>query len=92
MQRDQNYALGTIGDLYFVHNVHPADFPMVGDMLTTNETGAFLWKNLEKEISLDELSGILAAYYEIDIEMAKQDTIAFLKQLEQIGAIKNIGA
>ena len=87
MHRDKNFIIDNIGNMYFIHPDHPADFPGAGEMLTTNETGAFLWKNLENEITPEKLAERLGQEYEIDIETAKQDTEYFLGSLYQIGAL-----
>ena len=87
MQRKPDYTMGSIGNLYFIHQIHPSDFPHASNILTTNETGAFLWNHLDKETSLDALTEQLAAYYEIEPEPVKEDVAAFLKQLRQIHAI-----
>lgn len=89
MQHKKNYSMGTIGDLYFIHNAHPIDFPSANEILTTNETGAFLWETLDSDISLDELTEIFAKYYEIDRKTAKQDIMVFLNSLKKISAIED---
>ena len=91
MHRNKDYAMGTIGNLYFIHPAHPSDFPAAGDILTTNETGAFLWKQMEHEISLDELTKLLADYYEIETDLAKEDIQNFIGQLQKINAVENKG-
>lgn len=89
MHQKKDYAMGTIGNLYFIHPAHPSDFPAAGDILTTNETGAFLWKQMEQEISLEELTKQFADYYEIGADLAKEDIQNFIGQLQKINAIEN---
>lgn len=89
MKRNTGYTIRNIGNLYFIHNAHPTDFPTAGEMLTTNATGAFLWEHLDKDTSITELSNTLVDEYEIDFETAQQDTTGFLKQLKNIGALSD---
>lgn len=56
-------------------------------MLSLNETGAFLWKALEKEATKEELVQQLMDSYEVEEETAKQDVAAFLEEVEKIGAL-----
>ncbi len=52
-------------------------------MITTNETGAFLWNELSKGSDEDSLSrALLAEYTGIDEATAKADIAEFLKALE----------
>lgn len=51
-------------------------------MITLNETGAFLWKQLEEERIQEELLLALVAEYDIDSKTAKKDIAEFIKKLE----------
>lgn len=88
MRKKKDYTMGTIGNLYFIHHANPSDFPRANDVLTTNETGAFLWNHLETDLSLEELAECLADYYEAEPDMVKADVTEFLAGLRQIGAIE----
>ncbi len=55
-----------------------ADF---NGMITLNETGAFLWKQLGADISREELIARLTAEYEVTPEQAATDVEAFLQKL-----------
>ena len=52
-------------------------------MVTTNETGAFLWEKLKEETTEEELLKALTAEYEVDAETAKADIAEFLEKLRQ---------
>lgn len=58
-------------------------------MVTINETGAFLWKILEKGADKEDLLAALLAEYDVDEESAKKDITAFLKNLYN-GKLLNI--
>lgn len=51
-------------------------------MVTTNETGAFLWEKLKTETTEAELVKALTAEYEVDEETAKADISEFLGKLK----------
>lgn len=50
-------------------------------IITTNETGAFLWKSLENEISQADLLKAFLNEYEIDEQIAAEDLSDFIKKL-----------
>ena len=50
-------------------------------MITLNETGAFLWKCLEEDITKEELLEKLLAEYDVKLEQATEDIDNFLKQV-----------
>ena len=55
------------------------DFKM---MLTTNQTGAWIWEQLEKGIEYNELVNRFAEEFDIDIKCADKDVNEFILQLE----------
>ena len=50
-------------------------------MVTTNETGAFLWEKLKNETTEEELLTCLLNEYDVDEETAKADISEFLEKL-----------
>lgn len=50
-------------------------------MITINETGAFLWKLLEKEISREELAEKMLSEYDVDRDTAEADIDEFIEKL-----------
>lgn len=50
-------------------------------MITINETGAFLWKILEKEISREELAEKMLSEYDVDRDTAEADIDEFIEKL-----------
>lgn len=55
-----------------------ADF---NGMITLNETGAFLWKQLSEEVEREELIARLTAEYDVTPAQAANDVDAFLQKL-----------
>ena len=89
MQANATFTLRNIGDIYFIVPADRTTFLSAGQMLTTNETGAYLWNCLQKDITLEELASNLQNYYQIDYEMAYEDTKSFLTTLQKIHAINH---
>ncbi len=52
-------------------------------MVTTNETGAFLWEKLKNETTEEELLKALLSEYDVDEETAKADISEFLEKLRE---------
>ncbi len=51
-------------------------------MITLNETGAFLWKCLEEDLTEEELAAKLGEEYEVDFDTALCDVLEFVKILK----------
>lgn len=56
---------------------------------TLNETGAFLWKQIEQGIDEENIVKALMDEYEVDEETAKNDVGEFVKLLINNGLIEN---
>lgn len=50
--------------------------------VSLNETGAFLWKELQSEKTFEELSCALAAEYEISTDEVEADVSEFIEMLK----------
>jgi hypothetical protein len=46
-----------------------------------NDTGSFLWKNIDGQRSAAELAGLLAESYEVALDVALTDTQALLEEM-----------
>lgn len=57
-------------------------------LITMTDTARFIWENLEKVDSLEELVQKLLEEYEIDEETAKNDAVAFISELLKVGFIE----
>ena len=56
---------------------------------TLNETGTFLWKNIENGMDKEMLKNALMDEYEVDEETAKTDVEEFVSLLINNGLIEN---
>lgn len=64
--------------------------PVSGDldlnmMIKLNDTGRFLWENLQKDTTMDELVGEVLKNYDIDEAAARNYIESFVKELEKNG-------
>lgn len=57
-------------------------------MITLNETGAFLWKKLEKGAEKEELASALLEEYDVTPEKAGEDVALFLQKLKGAGVLE----
>lgn len=60
-------------------------------MIELTETGAFLWKILEQEKTLEELTDCLCKEYEISRETARKDVEEFADKMMQLGIVDRTG-
>lgn len=60
-----------------------------GAVISINESGAFLWKQLQDNKSIDELSSALAEEYGIEADVAKADVEDFVALLKEHNLIIN---
>lgn len=51
-------------------------------MITLNETGCTLWKRLEEESTLEDLTAALLAEYEVDGQTAQAAAAQFVEKLK----------
>ena len=57
-------------------------------LITMSDTARFIWENMEKAESLEEMIQMILDEYEIDEETAKKDAIGFISQLLQAGFVE----
>lgn len=54
-------------------------------IMTLSESGATLWREMEKDVLVDDLVRVLIKEYSVDEEIAKADTIEFVNALREKG-------
>lgn len=57
-------------------------------MITISESAKFIWENIEKTESLDELVKMMLEEYNIDEKTARQDCMEFVAQLLGAGFVE----
>lgn len=56
-------------------------------MMTLNETGAFLWEQLQEEKTKEQLLAVLLEEFEVEEQMAEQDLQEFLLKLNDVNVL-----
>lgn len=60
-----------------------------GAVISLNESGAFLWSQLQEGKNADELSAALMAEYCVDADTANADTAEFVNLLKEHGLMSD---
>ncbi len=60
----------------------------INRMLTLNDTGRFLWEELEKGASMEELVTGLVAEYNVEENVAQKDVHIFVENLQKNGFLE----
>lgn len=55
----------------------------MNSVFTLNETGAFLWENIDGKKTVNDLIGSLMSEYDTDIETATADVLSFIRELNK---------
>ncbi len=86
MERNPDYLLREVAGRLVLVPVGKAtrDFP---GMITTNETGKFLWEALEQHRELDALVEAVCDKYQVSQEQARKDVQHFVEIRQTVGAI-----
>ena len=59
-----------------------------GRLFTSNETGARIWRGIERQLSLESIAGEISSAYQIARTTAREHTLGFLRALEQQALIR----
>ena len=89
MKINENFVLRQIADTWVVLPLGDTTLDFNG-MLTLNETGSFLWKQLEAGCSFDALVDSLLCEYDVSREQAVADVEEFLNKLRNIDCLEEI--
>ncbi len=87
MRVKEGFILRKIGDQSIVVAVGEASKSFHG-MLHLNDTGSFLWEQLEKEKTEEELIQVLLQEYEVSRDQAQQGVEKFLNSLREANCIE----
>lgn len=82
MKIKEGFVLRTIAGSHVVVPVGAASIDFNG-MITLNDSGAFLWKELEKGGDVDSLTAALLREYEVDEATARSCAADFIKKLKE---------
>ena len=84
MKIKDGYLLREIAGNYVVVPVGNVDFD---GMISLNDAGVFIWKQLEEETTFESVLSAFLNEYEIDEATAKSDLDAFLKKMRDSGLL-----
>jgi hypothetical protein len=87
MKIKSNYVLRQVADIWIVLPLAEENLNLNG-MLTVTESGAMLWKILERGSNLQTLVNALTDEYEVTEEQSRADVIKFVEKLKQIGCLE----
>lgn len=82
MKIRQGYILRDVMDISVIIGVGD-DAYMPNQIMSLNETGAFLWRILEQGAEKQELVDAMLREYDTDAATAERDVDAFLAQLKE---------
>ena len=86
MKVKSEFVLRNVAGSYIVVATGAACMDFNG-MITLNDTGAFIWKCLEKETSVDEIVAEILKEYDVTPEHAKQAVETYLEKLKEVGCL-----
>ena len=80
MKIAEGYMLKCIADTYVIIPIgnHSVDFSAI---ISVNDTGAFIWKQLESETTAEKILENMLKEYDVSEEQAKADIDAFINKL-----------
>ena len=88
MKLKKNFVLRDVADVWAVLPT-AADTLNFDGMLTLNDSGAMLWKQLEQGADQDALVKALLEEYEVSEEQAAADVKNFLATLAEAGCLED---
>ena len=56
----------------------------MNELFTMNETGKFIWENIDDEITVDELAEKMVEAFEVSPEIARRDIVGFLEKMSEM--------
>ncbi len=86
MKPKEGFLLREVDDTSIVVATGTAATEFSG-LITLNQTGTFLWRCLEKDVTEDELVAALTSEYEIDETIARRDVQAFIQRAKDAGLL-----
>jgi len=88
MKIKKGFMLRSVGGRHVVVAIGKASEEFNG-LIKLNETGAFLWKQLEKGTTYDDMLSALLNEYEVDEATARQGIDAFIETAKNANLIED---
>lgn len=86
MKTENKFVIRQLGEEYVVVPVGENAQKFQG-MIRLNESGALLWRELEKGVSREQMAQALQKEYEVSESKAQEDVRRFLQKLEEAGIL-----
>lgn len=86
MKLNKDFILRQVADTWVVLSIGEKSIDFNG-MLTLNETGKFLWRQLEQGADCEKMVAALTNEYVVTREQAMEDVQRFIKKLVDFGCI-----
>ncbi len=80
MKIKENFMLRKVADTFVVVPIGDAVASFNG-MINLNEAGAFLWQQLEKDTTPEDVVKAMLEQYDVEEELAKSDVDKFIAEL-----------
>lgn len=87
MKINKNFVLREVAGTYLVVAVGDA-VKTFNKVINLNETGAFLWRQLENNVTKEQLVDALTAEYKVEREEATKDIEGFIEGLKQVNILE----
>lgn len=87
MKLKEGYLLRDVAGVHLVVPIAERVIEFKG-MMTLNETGAFLWKQMLEEQTEEKLLELLVEEFEVDRDTASQDMKEFINKLKDVNVLE----
>ncbi len=86
MKVKEGFILRNVADATVVVPTGKASLDFNG-MITLNDTGAFLWRQLENDVSMDDILKAMLSEYDVDEATARGGIERFIEKLRAEGLL-----
>ncbi len=86
MRLNDNFIMREIGGEYIVVPTGETARKYNG-LISVNETGAFLWEELQEEVTIEQLVHKVVQKYEVDEETARKDIEVYIEKFQSRGLL-----
>lgn len=87
MKINENFVLREVAGSWVVIPIGEKSVDFNG-MMNLNETGVFLWRELEKGAEKEELVSAMTGEYDVSTEIAAKDIDEFIEVLKKAGCLE----
>lgn len=83
--RDPSLSIQEVIDEFML--IPPDQTDLANNVFVMNKIAGLIWQWLDGHRRVCEISELIAQEFDVSVEVAEADLVAFLKQLEQLGAV-----